>query len=83
MLGKIIRKKGGSTYMTKETIYVLQTTSEVYIQQIEQLLNEFDGVERVFIDSSGGEVKVEFNNDKISREQISMFLGENNIILSE
>jgi copper chaperone CopZ len=64
--------------MAEETIFVSEATSGDQIQQIEHLLNQLDGIERVLVDTADGEVKVEFDEKKISREQIVIALKEHN-----
>lgn len=41
--------------MAETTIFVKEATTDSIIQQIEQLLNQIDGVERVLIDTEDGE----------------------------
>jgi copper chaperone CopZ len=65
--------------MTEETIYVSGATAGRPIQQIEQVLNQLDGIERVLVDTADGEVKVEFDEKKISRERIFITLQQYNI----
>ena len=65
--------------MAEETIYVSGATSGQPIQQIEQVLNQLDGIERVLVDTADGEVKVEFDEKKISRERIFITLQQHNI----
>jgi copper chaperone CopZ len=65
--------------MTEETIYVSGATAGRPIQQIEQVLNQLDGIERVLVDTADGEVKVEFDEKKISRERIFITLQQHNI----
>ncbi|PGT77940.1 heavy-metal-associated domain-containing protein [Bacillus sp. AFS040349] len=64
--------------MVLETIFVNQATSGKSIQQIEQSLNKLEGIERVLVDTADGEVKVEFDDDKISKEQIILTLQQIN-----
>ena len=64
--------------MTEETISVNEAISEKPIQQIEQLLNQLDGIERVLIDTDDGDVKIEFDDKKISRERIVLTLQQHN-----
>ncbi|WP_227935352.1 heavy-metal-associated domain-containing protein [Alkalihalobacillus deserti] len=56
--------------MTQETIFVKDATTIKPIQQIEQSLTQLKGIERVLVDTADGEVKIEFDSDKITREQI-------------
>ncbi len=62
--------------MVEETIFVNEATSWAPIQKIERLLNQLDGIERVLVDTADGEVKVEFDNTKISRERIILTLQQ-------
>lgn len=67
--------------MAETTIFVKEATIDSIIQQIEQLLNQIDGVERVLIDTEDGEVKLEFDTDKITEEEIASMLMEQNYLL--
>ncbi|HLT55265.1 MAG TPA: hypothetical protein VK057_04095 [Bacillota bacterium] len=67
--------------MAETTIFVKEATTDSIIQQIEQLLNQIDGVERVLIDTEDGEVKLEFDMDKITEEEIASMLMEQNYLL--
>jgi copper chaperone CopZ len=64
--------------MAEETIFVNEATSVQPIQQIEHLLNQLDGIERVLVDTADGEVKIEFDDKKISRERIVITLQQHN-----
>jgi len=64
--------------MAAETIFVNEATSGKPIQEIESLLNQLDGIERVLLDTTDGEVKVEFDDKKISLEQIVTTLKQHN-----
>lgn len=44
-------------------------------------MNEYDGMERVLIDTEDGEIKIEFNDDVITEEQIATALMEQNYLL--
>jgi copper chaperone CopZ len=63
--------------MAEETIFVNEATCGKPIQQIERILNQLDGIERVLVDTADGEVKVEFDDKKISRERIVNTLQQN------
>ncbi|MED1203747.1 heavy-metal-associated domain-containing protein [Heyndrickxia acidicola] len=65
--------------MAEETIFLSGASSVQPIQQIEQVLNQLDGIERVLVDTADGEVKVEFDEKKISRERIFITLQQHNI----
>lgn len=62
--------------MAEATIFVNEARYELPIQQIEDVLNELDGIERVLIDTGDGEIKVEFDDKKISTERIIATLQE-------
>ena len=64
--------------MAEETMVINEATSGAPIQQIERLLNQLDGIERVLVDTADGEVKVEFDDTKISRERIVLTLQQHN-----
>lgn len=63
--------------MAEETIFVNEATSGKPIQQIERILNQLDGIERVLVDTADGEVRVEFDNKKVSKERIVITLQQN------
>lgn len=67
--------------MAEITLFVKEATTGQVIQQIEQTLNEYDGMERVLIDTEDGEIKIEFNDDVITEEQIATALMEQNYLL--
>ncbi|WP_027408459.1 heavy-metal-associated domain-containing protein [Anoxybacteroides tepidamans] len=64
--------------MAETTIFVAEAASQQPIQQIEHLLNGLDGVQRVLIDTADGEVKIEFDERKISKERIIITLQQHN-----
>ncbi|MCM3162994.1 cation transporter [Metabacillus litoralis] len=64
--------------MAEETIFVKEATSEHSIQQIEYLLNELAGIERVLIDTEDGEVKVQYDDKRISKERIILTIHQHN-----
>jgi copper chaperone CopZ len=64
--------------MAEETIFVKEATSSQSIQQIEQLLNELSGIERVLIDTGDGEVKVQYDDKRISKERIILTIHQHN-----
>jgi copper chaperone CopZ len=82
--GKISKKKRELSFkkeqrsMAEATIFVDEATSEQTIQQIEHLLKQLDGIERILVDTADGEVKIEFNDKKISKERIIITLQQHN-----
>lgn len=63
--------------MDEITIFVKEATLGPQIQQIEDIVNSLDGVIRVLIDTTDGEIKVEFDRNKISGENIEIAIWEN------
>lgn len=64
--------------MSETTIFVKEATSSSQIQQIEEILNRLDGIIRVLIDTTDGEIKIEFDHKELSREDIEMAIREHN-----
>ncbi|MRH41436.1 hypothetical protein GH741_01955 [Aquibacillus halophilus] len=56
--------------MAEKTIYVREAVDGKPIQEIENILNQMNGIERVLIDTDDGEVKIEFDEEKVSTDQI-------------
>jgi len=69
--------------MSEETIFINEATSGEPIQIIERLLNELNGVERVLIDTEDGEVKVEFDDKKVSKERIIITLQQHDFSIKK
>lgn len=67
--------------MGEITFFVKEATTEPHIRNIEDLLRQYDGLERVLIDTSDGEIKIEYNEEMISDEQIATALMEENYII--
>ncbi|WP_449536472.1 heavy-metal-associated domain-containing protein [Ferdinandcohnia sp. Marseille-Q9671] len=64
--------------MGEATIYIKEVINHNEIQQIEQLINQMSGIERVLIDTNDGEVKIEFDDQKVSIEGILSTLKQHN-----
>jgi copper chaperone CopZ len=62
--------------MAEATIFVNEATSEQPIQKVEHLLIQLDGIERALVDTADGEVKIAFDDKKISRERILIVMKE-------
>lgn len=56
--------------MAQGTFIVNEIMDEEMIQEIEMILNSFEGVERVLIDIEDREVKMEFDEKIITKEEI-------------
>lgn len=52
------------------TVYVKEATKENPIQKLEAILIEMDGIERALVDMQDGEVKIVYNDEQVSPEQI-------------
>ncbi|WP_077618449.1 hypothetical protein [Bacillus sinesaloumensis] len=63
--------------MSEATIFIKEATNEKDIQEVEYLINQLEGVERVLIDTVDGEVKVEFDDQVVSKEDILSILKDN------
>lgn len=64
--------------MNETTFFVKETAVEQPLINIEQILAGMKGIEKVSVDATDGEVKVEFDNKKISRERIAITLQQHN-----
>lgn len=56
--------------METMTIFVQGATEEKPIQSLESLLAEIPEIERALVDVENGEVKISFDENQISEEQI-------------
>lgn len=65
--------------MYNATIYVKEATSGGAIQTVESLLLQSEGIERAIVDTDDGEIKVEFDHNKISHQQIITMLEEHGL----
>lgn len=52
------------------TIYVKEATTEKPIQALEEILAGVPEIERALVDTADGEVKITFDVEQISKEQI-------------
>lgn len=52
-------------------------------QQLEQLLNQVGGIDSVLIDAEHGEVKIRFDNTRISKERIIITLNQHDFQLMQ
>lgn len=67
--------------MSEQTLYIKEAITKQGIDKVEQILNQLNGVERVLVDTSDGEVKVEFDDKAISKERIVMTLVEHDFTI--
>lgn len=66
--------------MAETTIYLKKGTSPEIIQRAEQILNQLEGTERVLIDTSDGEIKLEYNGDVLAENKIISVLTEQGLL---
>lgn len=64
--------------MNETTFFVKETAVEQPLINIEQILAGMKGIERVSVDTTDGEVRVEFDHKMISRERIAITLQQHN-----
>ena len=65
----------------EETIFIKEAISKEPIQAIERFLHELNGIERVLIDTDDGEVKIEYDEQMISRERIMITLNQHDFTI--
>lgn len=53
------------------TIYIKEATTEKPIQSLEDILNEMSEIERSLVDVEEGEVKITYDENQISEDQIT------------
>ncbi|WP_028403164.1 heavy-metal-associated domain-containing protein [Ectobacillus panaciterrae] len=56
--------------MADTTIYVKEATNEQPIQTLETILVQMDGIEWAWVDMEDGEVKITYNENEVTQEQI-------------
>ncbi|MDC3416583.1 cation transporter [Aquibacillus salsiterrae] len=64
--------------MANGTVYIRQATDKHTIQHVESILHSLRGMERVLVDTDDGEVKIEYNADITTKEEIVDLLKKNN-----
>ncbi|GAA0503039.1 hypothetical protein GCM10008986_33350 [Salinibacillus aidingensis] len=57
--------------MPHNTLFIKEATAHENIQELEELLMNVSGVERVLVDPDDGEIKVEYNEDEIELQEIA------------
>ena len=56
--------------MANLMIYLKDAVNEQPIQSLEVILSQLDGIERALVDTGDGEVKIEYNETRVSPEKI-------------
>lgn len=64
--------------MAQGTLFIREATQHFQIQQIESILNGLNGVERVLVDTDDGEIKIQFNETIVTKQQILDALKKRN-----
>lgn len=57
--------------MAGTTIHVKEAKTEQAIQTLESILVKMDGIERALVDMEDGEVKIEYDENQVTHEQIT------------
>ncbi|TYS14977.1 heavy-metal-associated domain-containing protein [Rossellomorea vietnamensis] len=65
--------------MDEMTLRVKEATDRTAIQNLENALLSLDGIERALVDTGDGEVKITYNNDKISRMEVEEIIQQNGL----
>ncbi|MFD1705534.1 heavy-metal-associated domain-containing protein [Siminovitchia sediminis] len=63
--------------MEETTIYVNVAQNKEAIQKLQQTLLELHGIERALVDIEDGEVKITYNHEKLSHENILSTISRN------
>ncbi|WP_223701597.1 heavy-metal-associated domain-containing protein [Sutcliffiella deserti] len=63
--------------MAEMTIKVEEAVKEQPINYLEKVLIQLNGMERALVDIETGEVKIEYNEHKVSKERIMKSIKEN------
>ncbi len=56
--------------MADMTVYLKEVVKEQPIQTLETILSGMPGIERALVDVNDGEVKIEYNENKLSQDAI-------------
>ena len=65
--------------MLTATIFVKEAVSDGPIQSIQSILQQTKGIERAMIDVDDGEIKIEYNPDKINLQLITLLIEQNGL----
>ncbi|WP_078412978.1 heavy-metal-associated domain-containing protein [Priestia abyssalis] len=57
--------------MADTTIHIKEATKDQAIQTLESILVRMDGIERAFVDIEDGEVKIEYDENQVTHDQIT------------
>jgi hypothetical protein len=62
------------TSLKETTFFIKEAASPSVIESLEDVLTDIEGVERALVDLTDGGVKIQFNENQISEEQIAFIL---------
>ncbi|MCP8970065.1 heavy-metal-associated domain-containing protein [Ectobacillus ponti] len=62
--------------MAEATLHVTDANSAESIQALEGILKDLHGVERALVDTSDGEVKIQYDDTLVSQERIVITLQQ-------
>jgi hypothetical protein len=65
------------------TIHVKEAVDEQPIQTLETVLSQIEGIERALVDTADGEVKIEYNEGRVSPEQIKELVLQHGLNLQD
>ncbi len=69
--------------VAETTFFVKEATSAQPIQTLETMLAEMDGIERALVDTEDGEVKIQFDETKVSEERIAITLQQHGFHINQ
>ncbi len=75
------RKAGAK--MNEMTIHIKEATKEEPIQTLEMVLMQMDGIERALVDITDGEVKVSYNENQVSKDEIIKKIQQHGMHISQ
>ena len=68
--------------MAEMTLYVKEATERSSIQTLETMLSDMDGIERALVDTEDGEVKVTYDGEKVSQNDIEQKIQQHGLHLN-
>ncbi|WP_246040134.1 heavy-metal-associated domain-containing protein [Ectobacillus funiculus] len=77
-----VKKSERMREMAETTFFVKEAISAGPVQTLEAMLTEMDGIERALIDVEDGEVKIQFDETKVSEERIAITLQQHGFHIS-
>ncbi|RXI96669.1 hypothetical protein DS745_23510 [Anaerobacillus alkaliphilus] len=69
--------------MNEFTIHIKEATDEEPIATLEMILMQMEGIERALVDITDGEVKVSYNENKVSKDEILTRIQQHGMHISQ